>query len=448
MIDKHILYVHGNDYRVHDNQAFSLLDSTVASFTPVAFLPTDHAKPNRYGMLDIGEKRVSAIRYSVADLANQYQRRNSGLYVLQCKQETALTQILALNTLTHCVRTRQSGFDERQMWERLAKQFPHVVFIEVDNHTLFDLETIEPFIQRPLGTFSQFRRRLEKQNLTQNITSKTSPTPDILPRPQRLNITYDEVNLQLLDALQTDKGQVSETLALRHVQNYFNSPLPHSYKQTRNALMGDTNFTRFSEFLALGCVSTKEIIRQLKACETRTLSSDGTEWILFELLWREYFFWMAYRHQKEMFAFTGVRHHRPLLSFYSQRFSSWCRGETQWPLVNACMQQLNQTGWMSNRGRQIVASCLVNELGVDWRYGAAYFQQQLIDYDVGSNWGNWQYIAGVGTDPRGGRRFNIEKQTEQYDSDGEFRDFWLQGKHDIHSDDTDYNGWPVIKEAE
>ena len=88
------------------------------------------------------------------------------------------------------------------------------------------------------------------------------------------------------------------------------------------------------------------------------------------------------------------------------------------------MRQLLHTGWMSNRGRQIVASYLVNELAVDWRYGAAWFEEQLIDYDVANNWGNWQYLGGVGNDPRGKRKFNIEKQAEQYDPDGSFVARW------------------------
>ncbi len=92
------------------------------------------------------------------------------------------------------------------------------------------------------------------------------------------------------------------------------------------------------------------------------------------------------------------------------------------------MNQLKQTGYMSNRGRQIVASCFIHELGLDWRYGATYFEQHLIDYDVASNWGNWQYLAGVGADPRGCRQFNLSKQTQQYDPNAEFIDKW-QGRH-------------------
>ena len=90
------------------------------------------------------------------------------------------------------------------------------------------------------------------------------------------------------------------------------------------------------------------------------------------------------------------------------------------------MRELDETGFMSNRGRQIVASCLVNELGCDWRAGAAWFESRLIDHDVGSNWGNWQYIAGVGADPRGGRHFNLDKQARTFDPDGRFVDRWCR----------------------
>jgi deoxyribodipyrimidine photo-lyase len=110
------------------------------------------------------------------------------------------------------------------------------------------------------------------------------------------------------------------------------------------------------------------------------------------------------------------------------------------------MKQLNSTGYMSNRGRQIVASCLVNELRLDWRFGAAYFEQQLLDYDVASNWGNWQYIAGVGMDPRGGRHFNIEKQTRQFDPEGAFIREWQGETTSTQLDSVDAADWPIMPE--
>ena len=90
------------------------------------------------------------------------------------------------------------------------------------------------------------------------------------------------------------------------------------------------------------------------------------------------------------------------------------------------MMELNLTGFMSNRGRQNVASYLCHDLKLDWRYGAAYFEEQLIDYDVSSNWGNWAYIAGVGNNPRGVSVFNLNKQADDYDKNKSYRNLWLK----------------------
>lgn len=104
---------------------------------------------------------------------------------------------------------------------------------------------------------------------------------------------------------------------------------------------------------------------------------------------------------------------------------NWINGSTKEPFVNANMKELSKTGWMSNRGRQNVASYWSKELEQDWRIGAAYFESMLIDFDVHSNWGNWMYISGVGNDPRN-RKFNSKAQAERYDAAGKYQRLWLQ----------------------
>jgi deoxyribodipyrimidine photo-lyase len=94
--------------------------------------------------------------------------------------------------------------------------------------------------------------------------------------------------------------------------------------------------------------------------------------------------------------------------------------------VDANMRELNETGWMSNRGRQNAASFLTKDFGIDWRWGAEYFETMLIDYDCTSNWCNWQYVAGVGTDPRQDRYFNVVKQAYDYDEEGEYAKLWVR----------------------
>ena len=122
-------------------------------------------------------------------------------------------------------------------------------------------------------------------------------------------------------------------------------------------------------------------------------------------------------------------------------FDLWAAGQTGTPFIDANMRELNATGFMSNRGRQNVASYLVKDLGVSWLMGAEYFESQLIDYDVCSNYGNWNYVAGVGNDPREDRYFNIITQAKRYDENGDYVRTWLPElanlpTHKIHTPDT------------
>jgi deoxyribodipyrimidine photo-lyase len=130
------------------------------------------------------------------------------------------------------------------------------------------------------------------------------------------------------------------------------------------------------------------------------------------------------KHKAKFFLKGGIQARAPKTHEDAKALDRWINGKTGVDFVDANMNELRLTGFMSNRGRQNVASYLCNDLQLDWRYGAAYFEQELIDYDVASNWGNWAYLAGVGNDPRGNRYFDIPKQARQYDSDGEYRRLW------------------------
>jgi deoxyribodipyrimidine photo-lyase len=131
------------------------------------------------------------------------------------------------------------------------------------------------------------------------------------------------------------------------------------------------------------------------------------------------------KYDTKLFLKNGIKDSEPISrNMYYVHFEKWKNGQTGNQFVDANMNELNATGFMSNRGRQNVASYLCNDLKLDWRYGAAYFEEQLIDYDVCSNWGNWAYIAGVGNDPRGHRFFNVEKQAHDYDKEHKYRELW------------------------
>lgn len=108
-------------------------------------------------------------------------------------------------------------------------------------------------------------------------------------------------------------------------------------------------------------------------------------------------------------------------------FESWCKGETGYPLVDAGMRQLNETGWMHNRVRMVVASFLCKHLLIDWRWGESYFAEKLLDYELSSNNGNWQWAAGTGCDAAPYFRiFNPHEQLKRFDPKLDYVKKWIK----------------------
>ncbi|MBY0402822.1 MAG: DASH family cryptochrome [Cyanobacteria bacterium] len=200
------------------------------------------------------------------------------------------------------------------------------------------------------------------------------------------------------------------------------------YKETRNGMLKPEDSSKFSPWLALGCLSPREIYGAICRYEATVMKNPSTQWLVYELVWRDYFRYLLMAYGNDFFGQQGLKKNalqKPSLGKQDLKtFEAWCQGETGFPLVDACMKELNATGFMSNRGRQNVASFLTKTLGIDWRWGAEYFEATLIDYDVSSNWGNWLYAAGVGTDPRD-RIFNVVKQGWDYDPTSAFVKHWL-----------------------
>ena len=217
-----------------------------------------------------------------------------------------------------------------------------------------------------------------------------------------------------------------ERAAWKRIRDYFwKGDHLHRYKETRNGLLGANFSTKFSPWLALGCLSPRDIHREVIRYESERVANRSTYWLVFELLWREYFHWLLHKYGDRFFHHGGIRGRAPRSRPDPERILAWCEGCTGVPFVDANMRELNDTGYMSNRGRQNVASFLVKDLKQDWRVGAEYFESRLLDYDVASNWGNWNYVAGVGTDPREDRYFNVLLQARRYDPEGSYVRHWL-----------------------
>ena len=164
---------------------------------------------------------------------------------------------------------------------------------------------------------------------------------------------------------------------------------------------------------------------EVQRYEKEIQKNESTYWLIFELIWRDYFKYISLKHGNAIFHLGGILDKKYTWDSNSEIFLKWTEGKTTEPFVNANMIELKKTGFMSNRGRQNVASFFAKSMLMDWRMGAAYFEQQLVDYDAHSNWGNWLYVAGVGNDPRD-RKFNIKLQADRYDAKGQYQKRWLQ----------------------
>jgi deoxyribodipyrimidine photo-lyase len=428
----------GNDLRGADQKMLWRAAQDVDQLICLYCDEPHHKRPSRYATQGMSPQRRDFLFEGLDDLTAQLQALGQLLFVSQLDATTSLNLLLDGWPISSLYRNHHGGWDEQQVLNQIAHQYPDIR-IHIDHGlSLFEPWQLPFKISELPDSFSKFRR------LVENISIAT-PLPRVLELPPA-----PHVDLALIQAWQGKPIRRSkctfidgEQAAQQQLLDYFSTELPSHYKEVRNALDGWENSTKFSPWLAQGCLSARQIVTMLKAYEAGHGANESSYWIYFELLWREYFHWYATCHGKKLFLPEGVSQQRTQGSFYAERFRKWCQGNTPYPLVNACMKQLNQTGFMSNRGRQIVASCLIYELGIDWRYGAAYFEQQLLDYDVGSNWGNWQYIAGVGADPRGGRRFNLQKQTEQYDPHQQFIDKWQGQKFDSQLDSVDAADWPI-----
>ncbi|MEI4551508.1 DASH family cryptochrome [Pseudoalteromonas spongiae] len=447
------LYWFTHDLRLSDNAAleYALKNSEQIAFVYVLDPSTKIA--NNYHSQLLGDHQTRFILNALQELADELQALGHQLIVLEGETQGEVGEFIREHDINQLVVAEQVGEYERRQVLHLKNTFPEVNVVQFWQHTLFTQHQIAE-LDWMSGSFSKFRNKVEKMPLT--VSTPTSLENTLTPEHWPKAIKVDN-NCALLAWFERYDGTYSmpndmpffagEHAGKYHLVSYLNSGAAKTYKDTRNELDGWHNSTKFSPYLAIGNLSPRQIWHAVLQYERSDGANESTYWIKFELLWREYFQWLSLKLGKRLYAFSGLREIKPLTSFFAERYQKWCSGNTPYPLVNALMKQLNTTGYMSNRGRQIAASCFINELQLDWRYGAAYFQQQLIDFDVASNWGNWQYIAGVGVDPRGGRHFNIEKQTELFDAKGVFIRKWQGSAVGSQLDANDAADWPILSDV-
>ncbi len=421
------------DLRLHDNETLVRAIEQSEEVIPVYCLDKSHFETTAFGFKKTGSFRTCFLFECLRDLDASLRALGSGLVVLQGDPETELAKAADYYHAQKVFAKKEVAYEEKQTEERVEKALwkHHCTLETFSTSTLYHAEDLPFSIKDIPDIFTSFRKKVEHDSSVRSVFEK----PKAIKSPPIPLLTLPSFNELGLSESPTDPRAViifkgGETEGIRRVQEYFFTTKSIStYKETRNALLGKNNSSKFSAWLAQGCLSPREIYYEVRKYEEAFGANDSTYWLIFELLWRDYFRFMMKKHRHKFFLQAGIRNKESRFEEPDkEKLQNWVNGKTGQDFIDANMTELKLSGFMSNRGRQNVASYFCNDLKLDWRYGAAYFEEQLIDYDVCSNWGNWAYLAGVGNDPRGNRYFNIEKQTADYDKKGEYRNHWLSTK--------------------
>ncbi|BEI37378.1 DASH family cryptochrome [Polynucleobacter sp. HIN7] len=401
------------DLRLLDNPQFVNACQNSQNLLPIFILPPQEQTP--WGFDRISKGRLAWLHQNLRDLRNSLEEKGSTLFVLEGDSKNVLPalykEIGADALYCEVIAAPEEGQDILEL-QRAGLNI-HTQW----QSTMLDPQTLGMDIGELPDVFTNFRQWVEKRRLKfaepVTIPQAIPPLPSRLP-PQD----------QIQESAVTLFVNGGESHALRHLEQYCERRLPDTYKETRNALSQFDASSKFSPWLAVGSISARTIAGRIHQYEEQYGANDGTYWLWFELLWRDYFRFLMLKYGKRLFSPKGLSQRAPN-TFDPECFYQWSTATTGVDLIDAGMRELAEMGFLSNRMRQIVASHWIYAMNGNWQAGAAWFESCLIDYDVYSNQGNWLYIAGHGTDPRGGRAFNVAKQIAQYDADGSYRKRWL-----------------------
>jgi len=413
-----------NDLRISDHPALTraLQECDEVLF---AYVFDDRVWKTLNGVSRIASFRARFLLESLTELREQIHNRGGRIEFLQGSTVEQISNLIKEYGATRCYAQREDAWEETQDEKKIAEKCELIL---AEGKGLLENDDLPFDLNKLPGVFSSFRRKVEK-----NLTIRTlQHTPDSLPCAWSENHPLPNMKDLGVDEVSSDERQVlsfhgGETAGHQWMAEWiWERDCLKTYKETRNGMVGSDYSSKLSPWLSAGCLSAVQIYWEIKKYEEERVANESTYWLFFELLWREFFRFVSRLNGPKLFWRSGIKEADGTKPKGDPKtLQCWKEGRTANDFVNANMIELAKSGWMSNRGRQNVASYLIHDLGQDWLAGARHFEELLLDYDPCSNYGNWMYLAGVGNDPRPNRAFNLEKQAEYYDPDSKFRNLWL-----------------------
>ena len=410
-----------NDLRLHDNETLTLALAGGARVLLVYVVDrrlfTRRVGP---GFRKTGPHRAVFLLQAVADLRERLREIGADLVVRTSDDPPAVVADLARTQDANNVFVQAEDAPEEVADETaLRGQLPKGCELTLTRgKSLYHPEDLPFPPDEAPEPFRNFRRAVEKLPVRPPL-----PEPEIIPAPPDFTDYGELPTLADLGFAADETGSPAypggETAALRRLHYYLDERhLVKTYRSTRNKSLGGDYSSKFSPYLALGCLSPRLVYAEIQRYG-REQKNRGGNGILFEMRWRDFFLYLGRKHGAAIFRPGGLRNRTAEWVQDPELFYNWRRGETGLPFIDAHMRELNATGFMSNRGRVNCASFLTRDYKIDWRWGAAWFENRLIDYEVSANWFNWhtQALEIYYT--------SAPWQGLKYDKQGEYVKHWL-----------------------
>ena len=415
------------DLRVHDNFALAAACRSDDASVLALFIAT----PEQWQQHDMAPRQAAYLKSHLNDLQHSLAEKGIPLIYKEVSDFAAqlkmLREVCQQNGVTHLFYNYQYELNERLRDRQLENILGEVVCEGFDDSVMLAPGSVITGGHEMYKVFTPFKNAFVKR--LKEALPECVPAPAVrgeaITNLPELTFSYPQ---QAFDELLFPANEKAAIAKLRQ----FCKQGAGEYDARRDfpAIEGTS---RLSASLALGVLSPRQCLHRLLAEQPQAMDGGaGSVW-LNELIWREF-----YRHL--MTYHPDLCKHRPFIPWTDNvkwqhdeaRLQAWQKGETGYPIVDAAMRQLNETGWMHNRLRMITASFLVKDLLIDWRIGERYFISQLIDGDLAANNGGWQWAASTGTDAAPYFRiFNPTTQGQKFDANGDFIRRWLPALRNV-----------------
>ena len=407
-MDKISIFWFRRDLRLHDNKAFFHALQSEEKILPIFIFDIDILKK-----IPKDDARISFIYSELKAMNMHLESYGTEIKMFHGNPKEVFKSLMKNYTIEKVFTNHdyEPYAIKRDLEIKEVVSTSKIDFQTYKDQVIFEKNEITKKDGNPYVVYTPYSRKwLEKYE-----TNK----PENYPSEDLLDRLYKKTKSETLTL--SDIGFIETSIPIK---NYiFNSRIINEYEETRNFPALD-NTSKLGPHLRFGTVSVRQMVSRADAYENKIF--------LKELIWREFFMQILWHFPETHKNSFKSKYDRIIWRNNEKEFKKWCEGNTGYPMVDAGMRQLNKTGFMHNRVRMLVGSFLCKHLLIDWRWGEAYFAEKLHDYEMSSNVGNWQWVAGTGVDASPYFRiFNPTSQIQKFDKELKYIKKWVPDFQEI-----------------